>query len=280
MMLSLCQHSPSQSTYNQFHISSLVSDRSSMKLLEEKEKRFALLLATKDSEYAKKMYGGYFEVFKRAFGEEDDKWDLFRVVEGEFPTMEDLDKYDGFVVSGSPHDAYGDDLWILKLCYLLQTLDAMNKIVLGVCFGHQVLCRALGGRVAKACKGWDLGIRKLVMVEDSLHCRFLQGLENIPSCPSIIKCHQDEVCELPIGAQVIAFSDQTNVEAFIIGDHILGIQGHPEYTKDILYEIVDRLAHNNFIDENFAYEVKANIEGAEADRVFWEKACKAFLRRR
>ena len=106
--------------------------------LEDQEKRFALLLAAEDSDYVKKMYGGYFSVFLQAFGDERETWDLFRVVEGEFPNMEDLSKYDGFVVSGSPHDAYGDDLWILELCFLLQTLEAMQKRVLGVCFGHQV----------------------------------------------------------------------------------------------------------------------------------------------
>ena len=114
----------------------LPSPAPTMKL--EEEKRFALLLAVKDSEYVKKMHDGYFNVFVQAFGDQGETWDLFRVVEGEFPNTEDLNKYDGFVVSGSPHDAYGDDLWILELCFLLQTLDAMQKRVLGVCFGHQV----------------------------------------------------------------------------------------------------------------------------------------------
>lgn len=105
----------------------------------EGERRYALLLAAKDSDYVRKAYGGYFNVFVEAFGEEGDRWDLFRVVDGEFPDAGELRKYHGFVVSGSPHDAYGDDLWILRLCFLLQTLHAMRKRVLGICFGHQVL---------------------------------------------------------------------------------------------------------------------------------------------
>lgn len=67
-----------------------------------------------------------------------ERWDLFRVVEGEFPEMNELDKYEGFVLSGSPYDAYGNDYWILKLCFILQTLYHMEKKVLGICFGHQV----------------------------------------------------------------------------------------------------------------------------------------------
>ncbi|KAF8400410.1 hypothetical protein HHK36_013708 [Tetracentron sinense] len=55
----------------------------------------------------------------------------------DFPDMDDqLHKYHGFVISGSSYNAYGNDLWILRLCFLLQTLDAMEKKVLGICFGH------------------------------------------------------------------------------------------------------------------------------------------------
>ncbi|THG15419.1 hypothetical protein TEA_005793 [Camellia sinensis var. sinensis] len=177
----------------------------------EGEKRYGLLLACKDSEYVKEVYGGYFNVFVAAFGEEGERWDLFRVVEGEFPDMNQLQNYDGFVVSGSPYDAYGNDFWILKLCFLLQTLDSMRNKVLGICFGHQV---------------W----------------------------------------EVPVGAEVIAFSDKTRVEMFIIGDHILGIQGHPEYTKDILNNLIDRLLTNDSIEKGFAEDVKSKLQLAEPDR--------------
>lgn len=106
--------------------------------VELSEKRYALLLAAKDSEYVKKVHGGYLNVFFDAFGGEGEKWDLFRVVEGEFPEVDDLHSYEGFVISGSPHDAYAHETWILHLCFLLQTLFAMQKKLLGICFGHQV----------------------------------------------------------------------------------------------------------------------------------------------
>ncbi|WOK96301.1 hypothetical protein Cni_G05008 [Canna indica] len=245
----------------------------------EKEKRYALLLAAKDSDYVKKMYNGYFNVFVNAFGEEGERWDLFRVVDGEFPSMEDLHKYEGFVVSGSPHDAYGNDLWILRLCFLLQTLDAMHKKVLGICFGHQVICRALGGVVGKAEGGWDIGVRNVIMVvNDSTHPKFYEQFEEIPSYAPIIECHQDEVWQVPTGAEVIGFSEKTRVEMFCIGDHILGIQGHPEYTKDILFNLIDRLVDNDTINRCFADDVKASLEEAEPNKKLWEKLCKSFLK--
>lgn len=244
------------------------------------EQRYALLLAAKDSDYVKKIYGGYFNVFLAAFGDEGETWDLYRVIDGEFPSMEDLDSYDGFVISGSPHDAYGDDLWVLRLCFLLQTLDAMQKRVLGICFGHQVLSRALGGRVGKAYGGWDIGVRKVVMMEDLPQYKFLQGLEEFPHSAPIIECHQDEVLEVPEGAEVLAYSEKTGVEVFAIGDHILGIQGHPEYTKDILNDLIDKLANMGTIERSSADDARRRLEAAEPDRSFWGKLCKGFLKGR
>lgn len=244
------------------------------------KKRYALLQAARDSDYVKKVYGGYFNVFVAAFAEEGETWDLFRVVEGEFPDMNELHKYDGFVVTGSPYDAYGNDYWVLKLCFILQTLDAMEKKVLGICFGHQVLCRALGGKVGKAYSGWDIGLRRVSIVKDLSPCSFPGDLTEIPPSLSIIECHQDEVWEVPLGAEVIAFSDKTGVEMFTIGDHILGIQGHPEYTKDILYNLIDRLLSNNCIESAFAEKAKFGLEIAEPDRKCWEKICKNFLKGR
>ncbi|XP_059638185.1 gamma-glutamyl peptidase 3-like [Cornus florida] len=251
-----------------------------MKVNQTAEKRYGLLLAANDSEYVKETYGGYFNVFVAAFGEEGERWDLFRVVEGEFPDMNDLHNYDGFVISGSPFDAYGNEAWILKLCFLLQTLDSMNKKLLGICFGHQVLCRALGGKVGKSYSGWDLGLRKVKIMKDDSPCSFLDGLdENLPAL-SIIECHQDEVWQVPVGAKVMACSEKTGVEMFTIGEHILGIQGHPEYTKDILNNIIQRLLNNNSIEKTFAEDVKSKILLAEPDRKCWGRICKSFLNAR
>lgn len=101
-------------------------------------KRFALLMAARDSDYVKANYGGYYNVFVAAYGDQGERWDLFRVIDGEFPCSADICKYDAFIISGSPHDAYGDEPWVMELCGLLQKLDSMRKRVLGICFGHQV----------------------------------------------------------------------------------------------------------------------------------------------
>ncbi|KAJ4799002.1 hypothetical protein LUZ62_050248 [Rhynchospora pubera] len=244
------------------------------------QRKHCLLLAANDSDYVKKVYGGYYNVFVKAFGEEGERWDCFRVVNGEFPPMDQLESYDGFVVSGSPNDAHGNDLWVLKLCVLLRILDCMKKKVLGICFGHQVLSRAHGGKVGKAKLGWDIGIRRVNFVNALETLKLFEPFQEEPHSASIIEVHQDEVRMVPRRAKVLAYSDHTRVEVFAIGNHILGFQGHPEYTKDILNNLVDRLVNNASITRKFGDEAKKRIDESEIDREFWLKICKTFLKQR
>ncbi|BAF07996.1 gamma-glutamyl peptidase 5 [Oryza sativa Japonica Group] len=247
-------------------------------------RRYALLLALNDSEYARKVYGGYGNVFVSALGGgggggEEERWDCFRVIDGEFPAAEEVGRYEGFVVSGSPHDAYGDERWILRLCSLLRALHAMGKRILGICFGHQVLCRALGGRIGKARSGWNIGVKKMTFVRDFEGSKLFGDLKEIPQSASIIEVHQDEVLEVPPMGRVLAYSDKTPVEMFAVGDNVLGIQGHPEYTSDILLNLIDRLVNNNTITSGIGEEARRTVEASEPDRRFWTGLCKGFLKR-
>ncbi|CAN6237324.1 unnamed protein product [Urochloa humidicola] len=250
-------------------------------------RRYALLLALWDSDYARKVYGGYYNVFVAAFGggaASGERWDCFRVIAGEFPAAEDLASYDGFVVSGSPHDAHGEEPWIRRLCALIRTLHAMGKRVLGVCFGHQVLCRALGGRVGRARGGWDVGVRTVTFAPGLLQGQgrglgFLGGGE-FPRSAAIVEVHRDEVWELPPGATVVASSEKTRVEAFAVGEIALGVQGHPEYTADILLNLVDRLTAQGDIEGRAGEEARraAAAEAGGPDRAVWTGICRNFLR--
>ncbi|RRT57619.1 hypothetical protein B296_00018023 [Ensete ventricosum] len=121
---------------------------------EAEGRRFAVLLCAEDSEYVKKVHGGYFKVFVSLLGEEGETWHVYRAARGELPPAEDVDSYDGFVISGSCSDAHGDDQWIRDLLSLLEALVSKKKQLLGVCFGHQVLLQV-----------WELPPNAEVMAE-------------------------------------------------------------------------------------------------------------------
>ncbi|XP_010277560.1 PREDICTED: gamma-glutamyl peptidase 5-like [Nelumbo nucifera] len=239
------------------------------------EKRFAVLLCADDSDYVKKLYGGYFGIFVGMLGDDGETWDRYKVAAYEFPDDDKLDSYDGFVLTGSCSDAHGNEVWILKLINLLNKLDSMKKKVLGICFGHQILSRALGGKTGRAGSGWDIGVRSVNLAPSKL----FSALKLPPRLP-IIECHRDEVKELPPKAEVMARSDKTGVEMFRYGDHMMGIQGHPEYTKDVFLNIVDRLHQRNLVDASQLELAKLNVEQRDPDSDAWKRLCKAFLKGR
>lgn len=102
----------------------------------------------------------------------------------------------------------------------------------------------------------------------------------MPASLSVIECHRDEVWELPPQVEVVAWSEKTGVEMFKYGDHIMGIQGHPEYTKDILLHLIDRLLQRNYIVESYADKVKSKVDTGEPDREAWTKLCTSFLKKK
>ncbi|KAI4296452.1 hypothetical protein L6164_036408 [Bauhinia variegata] len=240
-------------------------------------KKFAVLMCAEDSEYVRKKYGGYFGVFVRMLAEEGETWDVYRVSLGELPEDDELGFYDGFVITGSCNDAHGNDAWIHGLLALLKKLDSMKKKILGICFGHQILGRAVGGKVSRSPTGWDIGVRCVTLSSSStLALSFLK----LPSKLSIIECHRDEIRELPAKAEVIAWSEKTGIEMFRYGDHIMGIQGHPEYSEDILLHLIDRLLQRDYIMEAFAMEARAKVGLHDPDKDAWKRLCTSFLKSR
>jgi len=140
------------------------------------------------------------------------------------------------------------------------------------------LCRALGGKIGKARNGWDVGVKKVTFAQDLKGFEFLGGLGELPSSASVIEVHQDEVWELPPAATVLAYSEKTRVEAFAVGEHALGIQGHPEYTTDILHNLIDRLTDQSAIPASVSEDARRTVaETGGPDRAFWTALCKGFL---
>lgn len=240
-------------------------------------KRFAVLLCAEDSEYVKLKYGGYFGVFVKMLAEEGEVWDVFRVANGEFPDDNEIGLYDGFVITGSCNDAHGNDAWICRLIALLKKLDSMKKKVLGICFGHQVLGRALGGKVGRNAAGWDIGVTDINL--SSASAKLFASLK-IPTTLSIIECHRDELRELPPTAEIVASSSQTSIEMFRYGNHMMGIQGHPEYNEDILLHLIDRLLQRDYIGESYADKLKADMGAVDPNKDAWKKLCTSFLKGR
>jgi GMP synthase-like glutamine amidotransferase len=155
-------------------------------------------------------------------------WD---VEEGVYPSDSDVDTVDGFIITGSKSSAYADKEWIRNLERLVQELHAKRKKMVGICFGHQVIARALGGTVAKSDKGWGVGVNVYNVSELPV-----QGDDEIRGGGSgflkLVASHQDQVTVLPPGARTLVSNDHCENAGFVIGEHVLTLQGHPEFSAE------------------------------------------------
>ncbi|KAH7688571.1 putative glutamine synthetase protein [Dioscorea alata] len=240
-------------------------------------RRYAVLSAGYATEYIERVHGGFARMLARLLGdpETNERWDTYHVVDGDFSFLDEAEAFDGFVITGSISDAHADDEWILSLRDAVQELYRLKKRVLGICFGHQIIARALGGATGRAEVGWELGVKTLVV--DSLKIGEIYGIE-FPSRVGVIESHRDQVSAIPPQAVVLASSEKTKFEMFAIGDHILGIQSHPEFSKDVMMDIIEnRLSVNSFSVE-FANEAIQSFEKSKPDEEVMKYLCKTFLK--
>ncbi len=168
-------------------------------------------------------YGEYPDMFIALLGGLDPTLDftVYDVEHGEYP--EDVDDMDAYLITGSKSSVYDDQDWIRRLMAFVQELDRRQKKLIGICFGHQLVAQALGGRVEKSPKGWGVGLHTYVF---KALPPWHDGLD--PEL-AILASHQDQVVENAAGAQVLAGSAFCENAVCQVGSHILTFQGHPEF---------------------------------------------------
>lgn len=165
------------------------------------------------------MFGALFQCYAPAI-----TLTPYAVCDDEWP--EASDDCDAYITTGSRSSVYDDVPWIHRLKAFVRQLDDAGKPYVGICFGHQMLAEALGGRVTKAPTGWGVGV----------HAGEIRQTEAWMQPPQsqfqLQYMHQDQVLELPANAVLLGSSAHCPVAMFRLGQHMLGIQAHPEFTAD------------------------------------------------
>lgn len=158
----------------------------------------------------------------------------WRVSEGEWPT--DTAGYAGFLITGSPASVNDASPWIARLEALVRELHAQRRPLVGICFGHQVVAKALGGRVGLSPGGLRVGTAPLPLHSPP------PWLQPAPPVLSLYAAHEEQVLGLPPGARVLGGDDFCPVGSLALGEHVWTLQYHPEFSPAFMADLLDALA--------------------------------------
>ena len=152
-------------------------------------------------------------------------FETFDVVNMVFP--DSVHDCDGWLLTGSRFDAYSKEPFVLQLGDFIRKAYAAAVPMVGICFGHQIIAHALGGRVEKFAGGRAIG-RQTYQFDDlgEIHANAL---------------HQDQVITAPKDAHLIGTSSFCKNAALIYGNTALTMQPHPEFSNEITASYLEAL---------------------------------------
>jgi GMP synthase (glutamine-hydrolysing) len=181
-------------------------------------------------------YHSYGRMFSRLFSRIPPfpKRDVFVVRHGEYPGKgDDFCRYDAYLLTGSQSDAFSDEQWVVDLRgYVRELLDQKKRLV-GICFGHQLIAHVLGAEVGRAEQGWGVGASDYQL--DTRPDWIPEPMK--PTC--LLASHRDQVKTLPAGATRLISSAFCPNAGFFIGNQVLCIQPHPEFSKDYARDLLN-----------------------------------------
>lgn len=224
----------------------------------DETRRAMLVLVTGDPvPAARAERGGFHELIRTSVGE---AWTGPWVVHDVRTDVTDSlsDEWAGVIITGSAASLTERSPWMTPALIYARRLVEARTPTFGICFGHQLLGEALGGKVERNPAGREIGTVELEVTE--LHPFVSRQSPDVPTRSMLVNMtHLDSVVRLPEGAKVLA-KTQRERHAFVqFGPETWGVQFHPEMDAGVIrHYIRDRDAE--LIQEGF--DLEHLLEGA------------------
>ncbi|MBN7784534.1 type 1 glutamine amidotransferase [Ponticoccus gilvus] len=187
-------------------------------------------------------HGQYPDMFARLLAREGFDFESWSVVEGDFPPGPEA--AEGWLITGSKHGVYEDHPWIPPLEALIRDIVAADKPLIGVCFGHQIIAQALGGKVEKYPGGWAVGPREY----------------DFPDGPKVVQAwHQDQVTQAPEGAQTVASNAFCAHAALLYPGKAYTVQPHPEFDATFTRGLIEKRGRG-VVPDTLLEEASATVD--------------------
>lgn len=175
------------------------------------------------------------------------------------------------VVTGSSAMVSDREPWSERAAAWLAAAVAVGTPVLGICYGHQLLAHALGGRVGRNPRGREIGTVVIEALPAAAGDALFAGL---PSGSPLQATHVEAVLALPPGATRLAESRGDPHHAFRVGERAWGVQFHPEFDADVIAAYLrarrELLCEEGLDPEALEEAVRESPEGTRLLRRFAE----------
>src|SRR5438270_1203272 len=154
----------------------------------------------------------------------------YDVEAGEFPARPD--DHHAYLVTGSAAGVYDPLLWIPRLEHFLRAARGRAKLV-GICFGHQVMAEAFGGKVEKSIRGWGVGLQRYEIV---VRAPWMDDVAAI----DVPVSHQDQIVVQPPHTHILAGSEFSPFGMLAYEDQpAISMQFHPEFEPDFTRALIE-----------------------------------------
>lgn len=161
--------------------------------------------------------GDYPDMFARLLDGNGFTFRTYKVVEGEFPAS--VKECEGWLITGSRYGTYEDHPWIPPLERFIHDSFAARVPMVGVCFGHQIIAQAMGGKVERYAGGWAVGATDYDFGDQHM---------------VLNAWHRDQVTKAPKSAKVVARNDFCANAALLYDDCAFTVQAHPEFRPEFV----------------------------------------------